>query len=114
MHQQALHIDEDVALFAHDLLAGVVTRRIPPNLDEVRQALGRILRDGDRADAVVQRIRNLIKKAPRSDEGVDIDAAIREVIELTRSEALKNGVLVRAELAGAYRRSGETGSNCSR
>ena len=28
MHQQALRIDEDVALFAHDLLAGVVTRRI--------------------------------------------------------------------------------------
>ena len=72
----------------------------PPNLDEVRQALSRIVRDGGRASAVVQRIRNLIKKAPRSDEGVDIDAAIREVIELTRSEALKNGVLVRAELAG--------------
>ena len=72
----------------------------PPNLDEVRQALSRIVRDGGRASAVVHRIRNLIKKAPRSDEGVDIDAAIREVIELTRSEALKNGVLVRAELAG--------------
>jgi len=28
MHKQALRIDEDVALFAHDLLAGVVTRRI--------------------------------------------------------------------------------------
>ena len=28
LHQQALRIDEDVALFAHDLLAGVVTRRV--------------------------------------------------------------------------------------
>jgi len=28
MHQQAWRIDEDVALFAHDLLAGVVARRI--------------------------------------------------------------------------------------
>ena len=71
----------------------------PPDLDEVRQALGRIVRDGSRAGAVVGRIRNIIKKAPRGDEPVDINAAIREVIELTRSEAVKNGVSVRMELA---------------
>ena len=56
-------------------------------------------RDGDRAGAVVGRIRNLIKKAPPRDEPVDINAAIREVIELTRGEAIKNGVLVRTDLA---------------
>ncbi len=71
----------------------------PPDLDEVRQALGRIVRDAGRAGAVVQRIRNLSKKAPPRDERVDINAAIREVIELTRSEAMKNGVLVQTELA---------------
>ena len=70
----------------------------PPNLEEARQAFGRIVRDGNRAGAVVGRIRNLIKKAPPSDERVDINAAIREVIELTRSEAMKNGVLVQTEL----------------
>ena len=70
----------------------------PPNLDEARQAFGRIVRDGDRAGAVVGRIRSLIKKAPPIDERVDINAAIREVIELTRSEAIKNGVSVQAEL----------------
>src|SRR5208337_4688259 len=71
----------------------------PPNLDEVRQALGRIVRDGDRAGAVVQRIRNLSKKATARDDRVDINAAISEVIELTRSEAMKRGVLVQTELA---------------
>jgi PAS domain S-box-containing protein len=70
----------------------------PPNLDEVRDALDWIVRDGSRAGAVVSRIRNLIKKAPPSDEHADINAAIREVIELTRSEAMKNGVAVRTEL----------------
>ena len=70
----------------------------PQNLDEVQQALGRILRDGARAGAVVARIRNLIKKEPPGDERVDINAAIREVIELTRSEAMKNGVLVQTDL----------------
>ena len=33
----------------------------PPDLDEVRQALGCIVRDGNRAGAVVGRIRALIK-----------------------------------------------------
>ena len=68
-----------------------------PNLDEARQALSRIVRDADRARAVVQRIRNLSKKAPPRDERVDINAAIREVIELTHSEAMKTGVRARTE-----------------
>src|SRR5271166_3092159 len=71
----------------------------PPNLDEARQALDRIVRDGARAGAVVGRIRNLIKKAPPSDECVEINAAILEVIELTRSETIKNGVSVQTDLA---------------
>ena len=70
----------------------------PPNLDEARQAFGRIVRDGDRAGAVVGRIRSLIKKSPPIDELVDINAAIRDVIELTRSEAMKSGILVQTEL----------------
>jgi C4-dicarboxylate-specific signal transduction histidine kinase len=70
----------------------------PPNLDEVRQALDRIVRDGNRAAAVVNRIRNLSKKATPQVEHMDINAAIREVIEVTRSEAMKNGVLVQTEL----------------
>ncbi len=43
-----------------------------PNMDEARQALGRIVRDGNRAGAVVGRIRNLIKKGPPGDEHLDI------------------------------------------
>ncbi len=70
----------------------------PPNLDEVYQALGRIVRDGNRAAAVVGRIRAHIKGEPRRDERVDINAAIREVVEITRSEAMKYGALVQTEL----------------
>ena len=71
----------------------------PPNVDEARQAFSRIVRDGGRAGAVVGRIRDIIKKAPPGEERVDINAAIREVIELTRSEAMKNVVLVQTNLA---------------
>jgi PAS domain S-box-containing protein len=42
----------------------------PPDLDEAREAFGDIVRDGNRAAAVVQRIRNLTKKAlPRRTRG---------------------------------------------
>ena len=71
----------------------------PPELDEVREALESIVRDVTRAGAVVQRVRNLVKKAPLPDDRVDINAVIQEIIELTRSEAMKNGVLMRTELA---------------
>jgi PAS domain S-box-containing protein len=71
----------------------------PPNLDEVRQALARIVKDTNRAGDVVDRIRALIKKAPPRKDSLDINEAIREVIGLTRGEAVKNGVSVRTELA---------------
>jgi len=71
----------------------------PSNLDEVGKALDRIVRDGKRAAAVVQRIRNLSKKRPPTDERVDINAAIREVIEITRNEAMKSGASVQTDLA---------------
>ena len=41
----------------------------PPNLEEVRQALGRIVKDGNRAGDVIGRIRALIKKAPPRKDG---------------------------------------------
>ncbi|HTR13151.1 MAG TPA: AAA family ATPase, partial [Roseiarcus sp.] len=71
----------------------------PPNTDEARQALGRIARDGDRAGAVIGRIRSLIKGAPPRNERVEINAAIHEVIELTHSEATKTGVSVQTDVA---------------
>jgi len=73
--------------------------RPDPDMDEVRQALGRIVRDGTRAGAVVQRIRNLTKKAPTRVDRVDINEAILEVIEISRSQAIKNGVSLDTELA---------------
>jgi hypothetical protein len=42
---------------------------------------------------VVQRIRDLTKKASTTGERVGINAAIHEVIDITRSEAMKNGVI---------------------
>jgi PAS domain S-box-containing protein len=73
--------------------------RHPPDLEEVRQALAQIVQDGKRAGDVVDRIRALIKKTPPRTDCLDINAGIREVIELTRGEAVKSGVSVQADLA---------------
>ena len=72
-------------------------------------------RSGNRAGEVIGRIRALIKKAPPRKERLDINEAIREVIELTRGEAQKNGVAVRTQLADGLpldsRRSGPTAAS---
>ena len=71
----------------------------PPNLDEVRQALDRIVSSGARAGEVIGRIRAFVKKVPPRRARLDINDALREVLVLTRREAGKNGVLVQTELA---------------
>jgi C4-dicarboxylate-specific signal transduction histidine kinase len=70
----------------------------PPNLHEVREALGRIVKAGRRAGEVLGGIRALIAKAPRKDR-LDVNSMILEVIALTRSEIHSNGVALRTELA---------------
>jgi C4-dicarboxylate-specific signal transduction histidine kinase len=73
----------------------------PPDVAEVREALTCIVDDTDRASDVIDRIGSLIKKAPPRKEVVDLNAAILEVTALTRSEAVKTGVTVGTQLAGA-------------
>jgi PAS domain S-box-containing protein len=71
----------------------------PPDLEEVRQALCRIVANASRAGDVIGRIRALIKKAPPQREALDINERILEVIALTRGEMAKIGVSLRTEFA---------------
>jgi PAS domain S-box-containing protein len=71
----------------------------PPNLEEVGKILARIVENSSRAGDVIGRIRALVKKAPQRKDRLEINGAIREVIELTRGEAEKNRVSVRTQLA---------------
>ena len=68
------------------------------DLDEVRQTQKDIVKGGKRAGEVISRIRDLFKKAPPRRDQWEINGVIREVIELTRGEAMKNGVTVQTEL----------------
>jgi PAS domain S-box-containing protein len=75
-------------------------RRETPDVEGACQAIERVIRDADRAGAVIQRIRALIRKAPIRSDRFDINDAIRDVIVLTRVEAAKIGISVQVELAG--------------
>jgi C4-dicarboxylate-specific signal transduction histidine kinase len=71
----------------------------PPDLGEAREALDAIIKDGNRAGDVIGRIRALVKNVPPQHDQLDINEAILEVIEVTRSELLGNGVSLQTELA---------------
>jgi C4-dicarboxylate-specific signal transduction histidine kinase len=73
--------------------------RRPPELEEVRESLEGIAKTSQRAGDVIDRIRTLIKKTPARNERLDINAVIREAIELTRGQAEMDGVSVQTDLA---------------
>jgi PAS domain S-box-containing protein len=73
----------------------------PPAIEEVREALGRIVRNGARAGEVIGRVRALVKKAPPLRDDLDINEAICEVIALSHGEVVKNGVSLQTQLAAA-------------
>ncbi len=96
----AHEINQPIAAFIANANAGLrwLGGR-PPNLDEARRALGRIVRDGTRAGEVIHRIRSLVKKMPPRRDRLDINEAAREVIPLTQAELQRNRVSLQARLA---------------
>ena len=70
-----------------------------PDLNEAREAIRRIIRDGNRAGDVISRMRALFKKAPATREPFDLNDAIREVVVLTQNEVQRNRVSLQTQLA---------------
>jgi PAS domain S-box-containing protein len=71
----------------------------PPDLEEARGAVGRIIENGRRAGDVVGRIRALIKKAPQRKDRFDLNEAVLDIISLTRSEVVRHDVSLQTGLA---------------
>ena len=105
------HLGELTASISHEVnqpLAGVVANghaclrwlaAQPPNLEEARQAVERIVRDGNRADAVIQRVRAMAKRSPPQTSWVDINDTIQEVMALARGEVERRRASLRTELS---------------
>ncbi len=109
-------LGELAASIAHEInqpLAAVITNGsaclrwlagATPNLDEAREAVARIIRDGNRASDVIGRIRALVKKSGTEQVLLDINEVIQEVVGLIQTEIQKNGVVLRMELAADFPR----------
>jgi PAS domain S-box-containing protein len=103
-------LGELTASIAHELnqpLLGIVTNadtclrllaEDPPDLDGARDTARRTLRDGDRAAAVITRLRALFKKKGAGTETFDVNEAIQEVLVLMRSELNKSRIALQTEL----------------
>ena len=75
-----------------------LTAKPLPNLDEVRQAVEAIIRDGTRASSVLVRIRGLLRRGERLRERSDINDIITEVIAFSHGELRRNGASLRTEM----------------
>jgi signal transduction histidine kinase len=105
-------LGELTASIAHEVnqpLTGVLTNgnacllwlaSEPPDLEEARRAVERLIKDGNRAGEVIQRIRALVKGAPPRKEWVNLNETISEVVDLTRSEVQRNRVSLQTQLSG--------------
>jgi C4-dicarboxylate-specific signal transduction histidine kinase len=93
-------ITQPIATARNNARAGVNFLDRPlPDLGEVRQALDCIVADTDRAGEIIDRVRDLIRKAPPRKARFDLNLAVHEVIVLGRSAIIKNAVSVRTLLA---------------
>src|SRR5207244_4714915 len=68
------------------------------NLEDIREALGEIRDDAERASAVVGRVRRLAKKAPVEKSPLDLKDVVNDVLGLARYESVARRVTIRAEL----------------
>jgi PAS domain S-box-containing protein len=71
----------------------------PPDLEEVRDAFDRVIKAGNQAGEVIRRIRTLVRKVPERKASFDVNEAILETIDLTRSEMRGHRILLQTELA---------------
>jgi PAS domain S-box-containing protein len=69
-----------------------------PNLNEIREAVSDIIKDGNRASDVITRIRMLLKKKSLEPVALDPNKVINEVIALVHNECERHKVRLRIEL----------------
>jgi len=73
--------------------------KTPPDFDEVRAAMTRIVRDSHRASQVLESIRALFKSANLEVQPIDLNGIALGALDLLRGELTDHGVITRTELA---------------
>ena len=96
----AHEINQPLAAIVNNASAGLrwINNR-PPNLDEVRLVLGRLVNDGGRCSEIIAGIRAMLKKGSQSRAEIDLNELICGVKNLMQSQLETRGVLIQTQLA---------------
>ena len=70
----------------------------PPNLDEARAAIQRVVSDGTRAAQIIGRIRTLLQRSDPVSEALHVDELIQETLGLVRTELARHGITTATSL----------------
>ena len=73
--------------------------RGPPQIENAKRSVECIIRDVDRASAVIDRVYNLVKKAAPRTDAININDAILEVMTVIHGEVAKNRIRVQTQLS---------------
>jgi C4-dicarboxylate-specific signal transduction histidine kinase len=105
-----LSVGEFASSIAHEInqpVAAIITNgdaalrwmdRDPPDLVETRAAVTRMIRDANRAGAVIARTRGLLAKDEPNYVNLDINGVVQEVLAFTRGEQRRAKVSVLTDL----------------
>ena len=88
-----------VAILANAQAARRLLDRTPPDLAELRETMDDVIKSGKRAAAVIQRLRELLKKSTTALQPLDLNEVAREVLDLTRSDLLLRRVPITTVLS---------------
>ncbi len=80
------------AILANAEAGSILLRKSPPNLEEIAHILSDIAVDNQRASDIIATLRKLMGHNEVDAEPVDLNAVVRAVERLTRSELLMRGV----------------------
>ena len=78
-------------------LAGVDSSS--PNVEQARQAVERVIREGKRAGDVVLRLRNFFKASGGEKTPINLNEVVEGIVPLMRYELERNQVLLRTDLS---------------
>src|SRR5271167_1793166 len=110
-NNKLMNIDAITSAIVHEVrqpLAAIATNgnagirwlaKTPPDFDEVRAAMTRIVRDSHRASQVLESIRVLFKSADLEVQPLDLNGIALGALDLLRGELTDHGVITRTELA---------------
>jgi PAS domain S-box-containing protein len=108
---RVITLGELTASIAHEVnqpLTGLITRghaclrwldALPPNIENAKESIERMISDAVRACQVVERIRALAKNTPPQKIWLNVNEAVEETIALTRMELRQSGIAVRTQLS---------------